>query len=95
MSGEPFKMLFDDKTHKTRRASIYYDGYGQRIMRWEEANYPANYYVRDDEYVYNSRGTHKTAEIWRDPGKDNRYQICQKGVCWEMQAFEGNVDNLE
>ena len=95
MSGEEFKMLFDNKTHKGSDYSIFYDGYGERILRWEGADYPAYYYVRDDEYVYTSRGTHKTAEIWRDPSKDNRYRICQKGVCWEMKIFEGNPDNLK
>ena len=95
MSGEPFKMLFDNKTHKTRNASMYYDGYGERIIRWEGEDYPAYYYLRDDEYVYSSKGTHKSAEIWTDPSADNRYQICQKGVCWEMKLFDGNIDNLK
>ena len=95
MSGEQFKMLFDNKTHKTRNASMFYDGHGERILRWEGVDYPAYYYLRDDEYVYSSRGTHKTAEIWRDPSEDNKYRICQKGVCWEMKLLQGNPDNLK
>ena len=95
LRGEQLKVLFDNKTHKGSDFSIFYDGYGQRILRWKGANHPANYYVRDDVYSYSSRSSMKTAEIWRDPSEDNRYQICQKGVCWEMKVFEGNPDGLK
>ena len=95
LHGAQLKLLFDNKTHKGSDFSIFYDGYGERILHWEGANYPANYYVRDDVYSYSSRGSMKTGEIWRDPSEENKYRICQKGMCWEMKVFEGNVDDLK
>lgn len=95
LSGEQLKMLFDNKTHKGSDFSIFYDGNGERILHWNGSNYPATYHVRDDVYSYSSGGTFKTGEIWKDPGKENEYRICQNEMCWGMKVFEGNVDDLK
>ena len=95
LRGEQLKILFDNKTHKGSNFSIFYDGYGERILHWEGSNYPAYYYVSDDGYSYSSRGYMKTAEIWRDTSADNEYRICQKGMCFGMKVFEGNLDDLK
>ncbi len=94
LRGERLQILFDNKTHKGDGFSIFYDGYGNRILNMKGRNYPADYYVRDDGYIYSSQGSYKSAEIWQDAGDEYQYRICQKGMCWEMQVFEGNVDDL-
>ena len=94
LRGERLQILFDNKTHKGDGFSIFYDGYGNRILNMKGVNYPADYYVRDDGYIYSSDGSYKSAEIWRDASDENQYRICQNGMCWAMTVFEGNVDDL-